>query len=877
MARVLIVVPAGSQVGLTSAALGLMQASSLNGQRARFVKPISQPGAGKNDTDYTVRLVEQVTGQRPPQPISQAKVEKYLAAGQTQELLEEVVSLVAPFHYKSEVIIVEGLIQIGCFHYDHELNRQLIETLDADAVLVAKAGQRSVSSLAHEVAMHRQSLGSRVVGCLINQVPSHDMKSNEKNALHLPELSATEVPDDVRNEYETALSAVDVSLAGCIPYVDLAAAPRVKDLVDCLDLELIGECPDLNRRLRRVIIGAMGVRSVIPELTNGQLLITGSDRHDLIVATALAEMSGVKTAGLLLTVGQTPAPEILQLCQQALNSGLPVLLTHHNTLEVSQQLMGQRWPIVPDDQERAQLIMHTVASNVDSDWLDHMRQHNRPRRLTPPAFRFRLIDTARRINKRIVLPEGEEPRTLVAAEICAERGIAQPVLIGDPERIAEVARSQGVELPQSVEIINPSEMSNRYVDEMVKIRQHKGLSPSEAEDALTDPVVLGCMMLALGEVDGLVSGAVHTTANTIRPALQLVKTSEQASLVSSVFFMCLLDQVMVYGDCAVNRDPNAEELAEIALQSAASAEAFGIPPRVAMISYSTGSSGSGDDVKKVREATRIVRERRPDLEVDGPLQYDAAVTPDVAAKKAPDSPVAGRANVIVFPDLNTGNTTYKAVQRSANVVSIGPMLQGLRKPVNDLSRGALVEDIVYTIALTAIQAHAPAHEAYRERHSLEFAGSKLTIRSLSPQDEKLLKAFHETLSEETVRARYRRHFPLQARQNTVRLQAIVNADQIDEIVIGVFDDQEQELIAVGRMNIEGRNAETAIVVTDNWQGKGLARLLKEEMIAIGQKRGLHTLESSYDVMNRSAIELARHMGYRFGKSRGGEVSATLDL
>ena len=293
---------------------------------------------------------------------------------------------------------------------------------------------------------------------------------------------------------------------------------------------------------------------------------------------------------------------------------------------------------------------------------------------------------------------------MVAASICAKRGLARPVLLGDETEIRRVAEQQGVVLSEGVEILSPSAIKKDYVDSLVALRGHKGVTEVVAQELLEDNVTLGTMMLQQDDVDGLVSGAVNTTANTIRPALQLIKTAENASLVSSVFFMLLPDQVLVYGDCAINPDPNAQQLADIAIQSAESAQMFGIEPRVAMISYSTGSSGAGSDVEKVREATKIAQSLRPDLLIDGPLQYDAAAIESVGKSKAPNSPVAGKANVFVFPDLNTGNTTYKAVQRSFDLVCIGPMLQGMRKPVNDLSRGALVDDIVFTIALTAIQA-----------------------------------------------------------------------------------------------------------------------------------------------------------------------------
>ena len=306
--------------------------------------------------------------------------------------------------------------------------------------------------------------------------------------------------------------------------------------------------------------------------------------------------------------------------------------------------------------------------------------------------------------KTIVLPEGDEPRTVVAASICAERGMARCVLLAKPDSVRAVATQQGVTLGDNIQIIDPDAVREKYVARLVELRKAKGMTEDQARDALADGVMLGTMMLEAGEVDGLVSGAVHTTANTIRPPLQIIKTAPGASMVSSVFFMCLPDQVLVYGDCAIVPNPSADDLAQIAIQSNDSAKAFGIEPRVAMISYSTGTSGSGADVEKVKEATAKVRELRPDILVDGPLQYDAAAVESVGKQKAPNSPVAGQASVFIFPDLNTGNTTYKAVQRSANAISMGPVLQGMRKPVNDLSRGALVDDIVYTIAITAVQA-----------------------------------------------------------------------------------------------------------------------------------------------------------------------------
>jgi phosphate acetyltransferase len=395
----------------------------------------------------------------------------------------------------------------------------------------------------------------------------------------------------------------------------------------------------------------------------------------------------------------------MALCQQAMATGLPIMITGTNTWQTAVSLQNFNVDIPEDDRERIELVQDYVAGHIDKHWIESLSaKSTRSRRLSPPAFRYQLTELARQANKRVVLPEGEEPRTIKAAAICAERGIARPVLLGNPEEIRRVAEQQGVVLTDRVEIIDPLEVRERYVPRLVELRKNKGMTEVVAREQLEDNVVLGTMMLERGEVDGLVSGAVHTTANTIRPPMQIIKTAPGSSLISSIFFMLLPDQVLVYGDCAINPDPSAEQLAEIAIQSADSAAAFGIEPRVAMISYSTGTSGAGADVEKVREATELAKAKRPDLIIDGPLQYDAAIMENVAKSKAPNSPVAGKATVFVFPDLNTGNTTYKAVQRSAELVSIGPMLQGMRKPVNDLSRGALVDDIVYTIALTGIQA-----------------------------------------------------------------------------------------------------------------------------------------------------------------------------
>ena len=345
-----------------------------------------------------------------------------------------------------------------------------------------------------------------------------------------------------------------------------------------------------------------------------------------------------------------------------------------------------------------------ISSQIKENFLQDALKKVPDERMAPAVYRVKVIEKAREAKKSIVLPEGSEPRTVQAAIICHQKRIAHCVLLTKQEELQNTLSLLGLRLPNDIQVIDPDGIRDKYLARLLQLRQHKGLTEDQAKSLLLDNVFVGTMMLENGEVDGLVSGAVHTTANTIRPALQVIKLAPSASVVSSVFFMLLPNEVLVFGDCAVNVELTAEQLAEVAVQSADSARAFDIDPKVALISYSTKDSGSGASVDKVKKALSIVQAKRPDIVIDGPLQYDAASVPSVASKKAPGSPVAGQANVFIFPDLNTGNAVYKAVQRTGHIVSVGPMLQGLRKPVNDLSRGALVDDIVFTIAIAAIQA-----------------------------------------------------------------------------------------------------------------------------------------------------------------------------
>jgi phosphate acetyltransferase len=682
-------------VGLTSLALGLVRALDNRGTRVAFFKPIAQPGPNDIGPERSTHFIRRTSSLTPTTPLSLEETSRLILARRTDELFEYVLR---DFHASAgdaDVVVVEGLAHTLDALGEGNLNRELVRTLSAEVILVGSIGATPLAEFESHLEIAAAQYGGfgpgRVIGCFVNRVPARDARAR------------TSLYGDFGSGL-LRLSKPDFNVIGAIPENPELAACRTIDIARQLGAEVVHEGEIMTRRAKKITMLARTVPNLVDTLVAGSILVTPGDRADVVLAVALAAINKVPISGLILTGGIDLPRAILDLCRSALATGLPVLKVQTNTWETATQL-AQMSPEIPiDDLERVLRGMDFVASHIDADWIAAHSQIPVQKRVSPAAFCYRLTELARAAKKRIVLPEGNEPRTVRAAAICAERKIARCVLLGDPVEIRRVAEAQEVELPADVEILDPASIRANYVAPLVEMRKHKGLSVSAATEFVEDNVWLGTMMLALGEVDGLVSGAVHSTANTIRPALQLIKTKPGARVVSSIFFMCLPEQVLVYGDCAVIPDPDAATLADIAIQSAESAARFGITPSVAMISYSTGESGSGSDVDKVREATRIAQALRPELSLDGPLQYDAAAIPEVGASKAPDSPVAGHATVFIFPDLNTGNTTYKAVQRSANVISIGPMLQGLRRPVNDLSRGALVEDIVYTIALTAIQA-----------------------------------------------------------------------------------------------------------------------------------------------------------------------------
>ncbi|WP_340376133.1 phosphate acetyltransferase [Streptomyces sp. SS7] len=612
---------------------------------------------------------------------------------QAEQGADELVStLVERFHRVArdyDVVLVLGTDYADTqFPDELALNARLANEFGASVIPVVGGRKQTAESVLAETRNAYRAyvaLGCDVLAMVANLVAREDRDGMaEALAKRLPVPSYV-LPD------EPALSAPTVA------QVSHALGARV----------VLGDDSGLARDALGFVFGGAMLPNFLAALTPGCLVVTPGDRADLVIGSLAAHSAGTPPiAGVLLTLDEVPSDAILTLAAR-LAPGTPVLSVPGNSFPTAEQLFSLEGKLNAATPRKAETALGLFERHVDTAEL--LRRVSAPStdRVTPMMFEHQLLEQARADRRRVVLPEGTEERVLHAAEVLLRRGVCDLTLLGPEDQIRKKAADLGIDLGDC-QVIDPatSELRDAFAERYAHFRAHKGVTVELAYDVVSDVNYFGTLMVQEGLADGMVSGSVHSTAATIRPAFEIIKTRSDADIVSSVFFMCLADKVLVYGDCAVNPDPNAEQLADIAIQSAATAAQFGVEPRIAMLSYSTGTSGSGADVDKVREATELVRSRRPDLKIEGPIQYDAAVEPSVAATKLPGSEVAGQASVLIFPDLNTGNNTYKAVQRSAGAIAVGPVLQGLRKPVNDLSRGALVPDIVTTVAITAIQAQS---------------------------------------------------------------------------------------------------------------------------------------------------------------------------
>ncbi|MDI2098825.1 phosphate acetyltransferase [Ruicaihuangia caeni] len=702
MATRIFITSAEGQAGKSTIAIGVIEALARKVRRVGVFRPVARATHGR---DYVLEaLLEHQTAGLGYEDCVGASYED--VHNDPDAALAGILARFAAIEHRCDAIVILGSDYTDvAVPTELSFNARVAANLGAPVLLVL-GGRASDGTTARSAEQLRQ----------LAEVTEHELASQHAallavivNRADAEQLDA--IGERVRQTLGGRRSGGGELATGAhvwvIPEDPVLVAPTVRSLFEATESELLfGDPALLDAEAMGFVVAGMTMENVLSRLIERSVLVTAGDRADVLVGAIMSQTSGAfpQLAGILLNGGFPIAPQIERLVA-ASGARVPIARTELGTYETARRLATTKGRLAAESPRKHERAVSLFDEHVDAAALLAALDVTASDVVTPLMFERGLIERARADLKHIVLPEGSDDRILQAAEQLVRRGVVRLTILGDEAAIRARAAELGVELGDTA-IVSPfdPELRERFADEYARLRAHKGISSELATDTVTDVSYFGTLMVQLGLADGMVSGAQHTTAHTIRPAFEIIKTKPGVSVVSSVFLMLLADRVLVYGDCAVIPDPTAEQLADIAISSAGTAAQFGIEPRVAMLSYSTGDSGSGADVDKVRAATALVRERRPDLLVEGPIQYDAAADPEVAAKKMPGSAVAGRATVFVFPDLNTGNNTYKAVQRSAGAVAIGPVLQGLKKPINDLSRGALVRDIVNTVAITAIQA-----------------------------------------------------------------------------------------------------------------------------------------------------------------------------
>lgn len=610
---------------------------------------------------------------------------------QEDEVLDTIISKYKAIESRFDFVLVEGTDYTGeGAIIEWDFNVLIAKNLGIPTIIISSGVDKTLDEFVNALALACDSFADRGVQVLMVVANKIQPENRERVLEHL----ARELPGDV--------------LLGAIPTNPALGNPSIREIVAAIDGKVLFGSDHLDNQAGHFGVGAMQLRNYLNHMGQDALVITPGDRADIILGALQANISNnyPSVSGIILTGGLIPEDTIIRLIE-GLSEIVPIISVEGGTYSVTNQIGAIQPRIYPENQKKISLSIKEFSRFIPEDALAKRLVTFRAQGITPRMFQFNLLRKAQSDKKHIVLPEGTDERILRAGRDLVHTQAVEITLLGDREAILQKIQLTGLDLdPARVQIIDPRHSPDfeDYADTLYELRKHKNMDPATARDLMEDVSYYGTMMVYKGHADGMVSGATHTTQHTIRPALQFIKTKPSVSLVSSVFFMLLRDRVVVFGDCAINPNPTAEQLAEIAISSADTTMAFGLEARIAMLSYSSGSSGQGADVDRVREATRLVRAKRPDLKVEGPIQYDAAVDMKVGRSKLPESEVAGRATVFIFPDLNTGNNTYKAVQRETGALAIGPVLQGLNKPVNDLSRGCTEEDIFNTVIITAIQA-----------------------------------------------------------------------------------------------------------------------------------------------------------------------------
>ena len=682
------IIPVNAHSGKSVVSLGVLQMIMRNTSKVGYFKPIIE---SKSEKDMLIETVLEHFKLKMSYEETYAYTRKEVIAlknqGNIGEVYDTIIKKYKALEEKFDFVLVDSPGIVGDSNFDTDFNASVAQSLNIPVLVVLKDNFASEDELLNQVQVQLNSILEKdvqVLSVFINKAKNATEATQSKLEQKFKDITFT-----------------------VIPRKEELSRPTIREVAKALNAEFLYKGDNIDVITKRTLIGAMQLPNYFANLTEDTLAVIPSDRTDLITGSLVANYSNYSNIKGIVLYGDFELDKSIHKILEGIQKNIPIMIAKSNTFETANLIGAINPRIYPENTEKIKLLLQLFDETVDAEKLNKSISSFKSETITPRMFQYNMVQKARQGQKHIVLPEGTDDRILTAASQLAEDELVYLTILGDPEAIKTRATNiLGLKWNEKrISIVNPanSPKYEAYAEKLYELRKSKGLELSQAKDLMLDASYFGTMMVFVGDADGMVSGAVNTTAHTIRPSLQFVKTKPGVSTVSSVFFMLLHDRVLVYGDCAVVPNPTAEQLADIAISSADSAIAFGIEPKVALLSYSSGNSGSGADVDKVREATALVKQRRPELLVEGPIQYDAAVDPKVGKQKMPNSPVAGQANVLIFPDLNTGNNTYKAVQRETGGLAIGPMLQGLKKPVNDLSRGALIPDIYNTVLITAIQ------------------------------------------------------------------------------------------------------------------------------------------------------------------------------
>ncbi len=685
-----------SNSGKSLISLGLLELLLRKTSNVGYFRPIVKSNKKDEHTQLILDYFQLSQHYNECHSFTSNKVIQMMGAGQMEKMLDKIISDYKKLEEKYDFILIEGTDYTGqSTAFEFELNAAIARNLGTPVLLVGTGKNKEAAVAADELKFALDSFleeECEVIGAILNRVDP-EREDEYKKALRQKlggtgkQKELTVIPDNI-----------------------LLSSPSVAEIVEQLEAEvLFGKNYLAKNLVYRFSVAGMSLANYLDKITENCAVIVSGDRSEIVLGSLQANRSESypKISCIVLTGGFDMAPSVYRLLQ-GLPDNVPILKVQPNTFHTAVNLSNVKSNLREDNPMKIELALQYFHEKIDATNLEDRIVTFHPKGMTPKMFKYNLLSTAKKKKMHIVLPEGNDIRILKATEQLMDMDVVDITLLyNDPEAIVKKIKDNALRIDlEKVNIVAPFESKNYkpYYSTLLEARKHKGMTEQVAKDLMSDVSYYGTMMVHQKHADGMVSGAINTTQHTIRPALQFVKTKPGINVVSSVFFMCLEDRVLVYGDCAVNPNPTAEQLAEIAISSAETAKAFGVEPKVAMLSYSSGASGKGEEVEKVRKATEIVKATNPDLLVEGPIQYDAAVDPEVGKQKMPDSKVAGQATVLIFPDLNTGNNTYKAVQRETGAIAIGPVLQGLNKPVNDLSRGCTVEDIINTVIITAIQA-----------------------------------------------------------------------------------------------------------------------------------------------------------------------------